>query len=49
VIGAFVEDICFGPYDLGSLHDSHNQQPDTAVYNRDVTVAEAREIVTGRT
>jgi predicted dinucleotide-binding enzyme len=49
IVSKLIEEIGFGPYDLGSLHDSHNQQPDTAVYNRDVTVAEARAIVTGRT
>jgi len=48
-VSKLIEDIGFGPYDLGSLHDSNKQQPDSAVYNRDVTVAEAREIVTGRT
>jgi predicted dinucleotide-binding enzyme len=47
VVSALIEDIGFGPYDLGSLHDSLQQQPDTAVYNRDVTVAETREIVAG--
>lgn len=39
-----IEDIGFGPYDMGSLRDSGRQQPDAAVYNRDITVAEAREI-----
>ena len=41
VVSRLIEDIGFGPYDLGSLHDSRNQQPGSAVYNRDVTVAEA--------
>ncbi len=49
IVSKLIEDIGFGSYDLGSLHDSHKQQPDSAVYNRDVTVAEAREIVTGIT
>jgi predicted dinucleotide-binding enzyme len=49
VVSKLIEDIGFGLYDLGSLHDSHKQQPDAALYNRDVTVAEARAIVTGRT
>jgi predicted dinucleotide-binding enzyme len=44
VVSRLIEDIGFGPYDLGSLHESRDQQPDTAVYNRDVTVAEARTI-----
>jgi predicted dinucleotide-binding enzyme len=45
IVSKLIEDIGFGPYDLGSLHDSRNQQPDAAVYNRDVTVAEARGMV----
>jgi predicted dinucleotide-binding enzyme len=43
-VSHLIEDIGFGPYDLGSLATSHRQQPDSAVYNRDVTVAQAREI-----
>jgi 8-hydroxy-5-deazaflavin:NADPH oxidoreductase len=44
VVSRLIEDIGFGAYDMGSLRDSRNQQPDTTVYNRDVTVAEARDI-----
>lgn len=44
-VSKLIEEIGFGPFDMGSLRDSKEQQPDTAVYNRDVTVAEAREIV----
>jgi predicted dinucleotide-binding enzyme len=44
IVSKLIEDIGFGPSDMGSLHDSRHQQPDTAVYNREVTVAEAREI-----
>jgi len=44
VVSRLIEEIGFGPYDLGSLHDSLEQQPDSAVYNRDVTVTEARAI-----
>jgi len=44
IVSRLIEEIGFGPYDLGSLRDSLEQQPDTAVYNRDVTVAEARAI-----
>lgn len=47
VVSTLIEDIGFGPYDLGSLHGSLQQQPDAAVYNRDVTVAEARGIAPG--
>lgn len=44
VVSRLIEEIGFGPFDMGTLRDSAAQQPDTAVYNRDVTVAEAREI-----
>ncbi len=44
VVSRLIEEIGFGAYDLGSLRDSHRQQPGAAVYNRDVTVAEARGI-----
>ena len=44
VVSRLIEEIGFGAYDMGSLHASRDQQPGTAVYNRDVTVAEAREI-----
>jgi predicted dinucleotide-binding enzyme len=45
VVSRLIEEIGFGPYDLGSLRDSRDQQPGAAAYNRDVTVAEARAIV----
>ncbi|HSY50018.1 MAG TPA: NAD(P)-binding domain-containing protein [Thermoanaerobaculia bacterium] len=45
IVSKLIEEIGFGPYDLGSLHDSAKQQPDAAVYNKDVTVAEARGMV----
>ena len=45
IVAALIEEIGFGPYDLGDLHASTRQQPDTPIYNKDVTVAEAREIV----
>lgn len=44
VVSRLIEEIGFGPFDMGTLRDSSAQQPDTAIYNRDVTVAEAREI-----
>jgi 8-hydroxy-5-deazaflavin:NADPH oxidoreductase len=44
IVAQLIEEIGFGAYDLGSLHESRDQQPDTAVYNRDVTVREARAI-----
>jgi 8-hydroxy-5-deazaflavin:NADPH oxidoreductase len=43
-----IEEIGFGPYDMGSLRDSHEQQPDAPIYNRDVTVDEARSIAPRR-
>jgi len=43
-VAHLIEEIGFGPFDMGSLAASHRQQPDSAVYNKDVTVAEAREI-----
>ena len=44
VVSQLIDSIGFGPYDLGSLHGSRDQQPDTAVYNKDITVAEARKL-----
>jgi predicted dinucleotide-binding enzyme len=44
IVSRLIEEIGFGPYDLGSLHHSLEQQPDSAVYNRDVTVAEGRQM-----
>jgi predicted dinucleotide-binding enzyme len=43
-VSQLIEEIDFGPYDLGSLRASGEQQPDSAVYNRDVTVSEALAI-----
>ena len=43
-VAKLIEEIGFGPYDLGTLAQSGEQQPDSAVYNRDVTVAEARAL-----
>jgi hypothetical protein len=45
MVSRLIEEIGFGPYDLGSLRDSGNQQPGAAAYNRDITVAEARAIL----
>ena len=44
VVAQLIEEIGFGAYDLGSLQNSGEQQPDAAIYNKDVTVAEARRI-----
>jgi predicted dinucleotide-binding enzyme len=43
-VSRLIEEIGFGPYDLGTLHESEAQQPGSDLYNRDVTVAEARTI-----
>ncbi|HEX3579022.1 MAG TPA: NADP oxidoreductase, partial [Thermoanaerobaculia bacterium] len=43
-VSRLIEEIGFGPDDMGSLAASHRQQPDSAVYNKDVTVEEARSI-----
>ena len=45
IVSRLIEEIGFGPYDLGSLRDSGRQQPDAPIYNRDVTVAEARSLL----
>ena len=45
IVSRLIEDIGFGPLDLGSLRESRRQQPGAPIYNRDVTVAEARGIV----
>lgn len=47
VVWRLIEEIGFGPYDMGSLRDSGQQQTDAAIYNKDVTVAEARQIAPG--
>ena len=44
-VARLIEEIGFGPLDMGSLRDSARQQPNAPIYNRDVTVAEARKIV----
>ncbi len=42
IVAQLIEDIGFGPYDLGSLRESAAQQPGAPIYNKDMTVAEAR-------
>jgi hypothetical protein len=44
IVSQLIEDIGFGAYDVGSLRDSRKQQPGAALYNRDVTVGEARAL-----
>lgn len=45
VVAMLIESIGFGAVDTGSLRDGRNQQPDTAVYNKDVTVKEGRKLL----
>ncbi len=40
VVSRLIEEIGFGPVDLGSLRESAKQQPGAPLYNKDVTVAE---------
>lgn len=40
MVSRLIEEIGFGAYDMGSLHDSREQQPDAAVYNRSAGVEE---------
>lgn len=42
VVAELIEQIGFGPLDLGSLAESARQEPDSPVYNKDLTVTEAR-------
>jgi predicted dinucleotide-binding enzyme len=48
IVKQLIEDIGFGPVDLGSLADGgRRQQPESAIYNRPMTVEEARSEVKG--
>ena len=42
-VAGLIEEIGFGPLDTGSLSESGVQEPGADIYNRDMTVAEARE------
>lgn len=44
VVSQLIADIGFGVCDMGTLADGKKQQPGTPVYNRDVTVAEAKAL-----
>ncbi|MCU0494414.1 MAG: hypothetical protein MUD01_22730, partial [Chloroflexaceae bacterium] len=48
VIAGLIEEIGFGPLDIGSLHESARQEPGSPIYNKDMTVAEARAVLGGR-
>jgi predicted dinucleotide-binding enzyme len=41
-VSQLIEEIGFGPYDLGTLRESARQQPGAPIYNNDMTVAQAR-------
>jgi predicted dinucleotide-binding enzyme len=46
VVARLIEQIGFGPVDMGRLSEGgRQQQPGTPVYNRDLTVREARELL----
>ncbi len=45
VVADLITQIGFGPLDVGSLHDSTKQEPDTPVYNKNMTVAQARTVL----
>jgi hypothetical protein len=45
VVASLITEIGFGPLDVGSLQDSTKQEPDTPIYNRDLTVAQARAVM----
>jgi hypothetical protein len=44
-VASLIAEIGFGPLDLGSLYASTRQEPDTPIYNKDLTVAEARSLL----
>ncbi len=44
VVMKLIEEIGFGAVDMGALRESAAQQPNAPIYNRDVTVAEARAL-----
>jgi predicted dinucleotide-binding enzyme len=43
-VAELITEIGFGAYDMGGLGEGRRQQPGTPVYNRDLTVAEARRV-----
>lgn len=45
VVAELIQEIGFAPYDLGSLAGSKIQQPDSPVYNKSITIEEARKIL----
>lgn len=45
IVAELIQEIGFAPYDLGSLAGSDIQQPDSPVYNKSITIEEARKIL----
>lgn len=45
VVARLVEQIGFGPLDIGSLADSRRQEPNQPLYNKSISLAEARALV----
>lgn len=45
LVAGLIEQIGFGPLDTGSLANSTNQEPDTAIYGNMITLREARELL----
>ena len=48
VVADLIAQIGFGPLDVGSLRESAKQEPGQPIYNNDLTVAEAREMLARR-
>lgn len=44
-VADLIAEIGFAPLDMGSLHDSTRQEPDSPIYNKDVTLAEAQTLL----
>lgn len=44
-VAALVEEIGFGPLDMGSLANSSAQEPETPIYGNPITLREARELL----
>jgi predicted dinucleotide-binding enzyme len=45
VVATLITELGFGPLDTGSLQQSGRQEPGAAIYNKDVTVAEAQKLL----
>jgi 8-hydroxy-5-deazaflavin:NADPH oxidoreductase len=45
VVGDLIAEIGFAPFDVGSLHESTLQEPDSPIYNKSITIDEARALL----